>query len=282
MLYCSDLDGKNTEGLGSVLQLYLHLYAYGKIKNKEILLPKFQNLNHYQHEKISKEEFHLIINDFFSFQYDLKRTDKIKFIEPKYLLRYFGEIYLNKKKYYISELSKKINYKSIKYFKSDNTISVHIRNQNKLDTDFNLNREYFNKEKHNFYINLIENLINRFPEYEIHIFSQGDIKEFKFLDNFSINFHLNKPLIETFYHLITAKILVASNSSLSWTAHLFGLNERVYSRSNFFHSWYPGTILISKLGIPRSKFYSHTLIQLNRIKTIIQFFKMQLKSYLLN
>lgn len=265
MLYCSDLDGKNTEGLGSVLQLYLHLYAYGKINNKEILLPKFQNLNHYQHENISKDEFHLIINDFFSFQSDLKRTDEIKFIEPEYLLRYFGEINLKKKKNYISELSRKINYKSIKYFNSNKTISVHIRNQNKLDTDFNLNREYLNNEKHKFYIKLIENLINQFPEYEIHIFSQGHIEEFKFLNNFSINFHLNTPLIETFYHLITSKILVTSNSSLSWTAHLFGLNQKVYSRSNFFHSWYPSTILISKNGKPKGKLFSYLEIQLRRL-----------------
>ena len=272
MIYSTDLDGKNTEGLGSVLQLYLHLYAYGKIFKKEIELPDFKNLTHYQHENITKSAFHNIVNSFLPFNTENKESFNNIFVEPNHLLRFFGELFLNKKKVYIKELSKKIKYSSDLYFKTNKTISIHIRNINKIDTDFNKNREYLSTEKRLFYNNLLNYLVDKYKDYEIHVFSQGDEKEFTFLVDFPITFHLNTPLMETFYHLTISNILVTSNSSLSWTAHLFGNNKRVYARANFFHSWYLGTILISKSGRPKNKLTSFVLIQYYRFKAIFKYF----------
>ena len=280
MVYKTDLDGANTEGFGAILQRVIHLYVFGKIFNKSIEITKFKNLAHYQHENKSKVLFHSEINSFLSFETEKAESINNVFVEPDYLLRFIGELYLNKKKSYINELTKKINYSSDLYFKTDKTISIHIRNKNKLDTDFNINRELLSAQKHLFYKNLLNYLIYNYKNHEIHVFSQGNEKEFTFLVDFPIKLHLNTPLIETFYHLMTSKILVTSNSSLSWTAHLFGLNEKVYARHTFFHSWYLGTILLSKRGNPLNRTLSHVLIQLNRIKLFFLFFKVKLKRLL--
>ena len=116
-------------------------------------------------------------------------------------------------------------------------------------------------------------LLDHYEEHsQITFFVPNDEKEFTFLVDFPITFHLNTPLMETFYHLTISNILVTSNSSLSWTAHLFGNNKRVYARANFFHSWYLGTILISKSGRPKNKLTSFVLIQYYRIKAIFKYF----------
>lgn len=277
-MYKTDLDGSDSEGLGSILQRVIHLYAYGKIYNRNVKITEFKNLQHYQHENKTKEVFHSEINSFLPFKTLNQKANKSVQISVHYLLLYFGEVFLNKKRKYISELRNKINYDSKQLFESKNkTIAIHIRNLNKLDTDFGVKREVLSKKRHFFYQNLLNNLIKNHVNHEIHVFSQGDIKEFQFLDSFPIQFHLNKPLIETFYHLMISDILVTSNSSLSWTAHLFGANKMVYSRLTFFHSWYPGTILISKSGNPRGKLYSYFLIQAKRVKIIFQYLKYSTK-----
>ena len=281
MVYKTDLDGANSEGLGSILQRVIHLYAFGKIFDRNVEIPEFKNLQHYQHEKKTKKLFHSEINSFLPFKTQSQKEIKSVHISVHFLLLFFGEVFLTKKKKYISELKSKINYGSKHLFNSNNkTIAIHIRNLNKLDTDFGVKREVLSKERHCFYVNLLNSLIKNHVNHEIHVFSQGDIKEFQFLDSFPIQFHLNTPLIETFYHLMTSDVLVTSNSSLSWTAHLFGANKKVYSRLTFFHSWYPRTILISKKGVPMGRMLSYFLIQINRIKTILQYCKYYLKAIL--
>ena len=272
MVYYTDLDGRNTEGLGAVLQLYLHLFAYSMIYKKPIELLDFKNLSHYQHEKKTKKEFHQNLNSFLPFNNGQLRNENSSFIDPKFLLLFFGEIFIRSKRKHIRALAKKVNYSSDVYFNSYKTISIHIRNLNKLDTDLIEGREYLGKKKHIYYINLLNYLIKKHQGYEIHIFSQGNIKDFKFLSDFKINLHLNTPLIETFYHLMNSNILVAANSSLSWTAHLMGKHYKVYARPTFFHSWYLGTTLLSERGKPINKFTSYLMIQSKRFKTIIRYY----------
>ena len=278
MVYKTDLNGANTEGLGSILQRVIHLYAYGKIFDRNVEIPEFKNLQHYQHEKKTKNLFHSEINSFLNFKTQNQKGNKSFHISVHFLLLFFGEVFLNKKKKYISELKSKINYSSKHlYFSENKTIAIHIRNLNKLDTDFGIKREVLGKERYSFYINLLNYFIKSHNDYEIHVFSQGELKEFQFLDSFPIQFHLNTPLIETFYHLMISDILVTSNSSLSWTAHLFGANKKVYSRLTFFHSWYPSTILISKKGVPMGRILSFFLIQAKRITLILRYFKLKIK-----
>ena len=75
-------------------------------------------------------------------------------------------------------------------------------------------------------------------------FPRGMKKDFQFLvDTHDATLHINDNILTTIYHLTFSNILVTANSSLSWSAHLYGQNNVVYARPTFSHSWYPNTNL---------------------------------------
>jgi hypothetical protein len=146
-----------------------------------------------------------------------------------------------------------IQYKGEKYFDlSNKTIAVHIRSINPQDNCYNPNRELYSESKRDYFLCLLQNIKDNHDHNEkldIHIFSQGNPKYFDcFEEIHDAKLHINDNLVNTFYHLITANILLTSNSSMSWAAHLYGQNKLVYSRDNFFHSWYPSTKLVDYYG----------------------------------
>jgi hypothetical protein len=242
-------DGNYTEGIGSILQSQLHLYAYCRINGYYPNLIKLSNISHFQYTNKDSKQYDESFNNFFSF---FKTSDiDGDYIDPNWLIRDWGEKNNDKKKQYINELSDKIIYTDKNYFNKDKkTVSVHIRSINQEDVCNNPNREYYSDLKQKYFVNLINN-INYIhgDNLDIHIFSQGEENSFKiFKEKFNCNLHINDNIINTLYHLINSDILVTSNSSLSWCAHLFGVNEFVYSRDNFFHSWYQSTIKVNING----------------------------------
>ena len=61
-----------------------------------------------------------------------------------------------------------------------------------------------------------------------HIYSQGNILNFKEFANHDVYFHLNENLFDTFIGMVSADILVTSASSLSYIAALISDNEIYY------------------------------------------------------
>lgn len=235
-------DGNNQEGLGSILQSQMHLYAYCKMNNKKFFFPGFKNISHHQYLEETEEEFMKKINDFFSFPSESSFGEK--YIEPQFLLKQWGETRNEEKKQFIKELYNYINYKEDTLFQKNKiSVAVHIRNLNPEDVCYNINREYFSDQKEKYFLNLITNIKKiHGDDLDIHVFSQGDEKDFlNFKEIHNCTLHINDEMIKTFYHLLTSNIFITSNSSFSWCAHLFGMNEHVYSRNNFFHSWYNTT-----------------------------------------
>ena len=55
--YYTRYDGNDEEGLGSILQSQLHLYAYCRVNNKKMFFPGLQNISHYQYVGEEKEIF---------------------------------------------------------------------------------------------------------------------------------------------------------------------------------------------------------------------------------
>jgi len=272
--YKTSLDGKNIEGIGAILQTALHFIAFGYKKN--IIVEKFKNIDHFQHENVSQEQYVKNLNNFFNLsnEYHEEESDKIININRYYLLSYWGEIYLRKKKYLISKESKKIKYEGSTYLNKNN-ICVHIRVINSRDTDFSSSREYFTKEKIKYYSNLFSNLNKKYPNYKFLIFTQGNYNDFNFLNELDLDFEImnDKTICETLYHFIFSEILVTSNSSLSWAAHLYNQNKCVYARSSFHHSWYYNTRLISKNGNLKSRYFSNIIIFLKNKFLIMKYFK---------
>jgi hypothetical protein len=242
-------DGNHNEGIGSILQSQLHLYAYCKMNGFEPNLVKLSNISHFQYIDKESKEYDEDFNNFFAFLNSDKPDGD--YVDPNWLIRDWGEQFNEEKKIYINELSNKIFYNGQNYFdKSKKTLSVHIRNINPEDVCFDSNREYYSESKRKYFINLIKNINNIYSnDLDIHIFSQGNEEDFRiFKENFNCNLHINDNVITTLHHLINSNILVTSNSSFSWCSHLLGINQIVYSRENFFHSWYPNTIKVNNNG----------------------------------
>jgi hypothetical protein len=242
-------DGSNSEGVGSILQGILHLYAFCKINNLEFVCNKLKNISHFQYTDFDSNQYSEKLNNFFNLHTENSEFDE--FVDPSWLILNWGEQFNQEKKKHIKDLFNKINYQGKNLFDNNKkSLSVHIRNINEQDVCFDQRRELFSEKKKNYYINILENILkNEEQEFDIHIFSQGNYEEFKlFEERFNAKINLNSDIIETLYHLITCNYLVTSNSSFSWISHLYGQNEKVFSRDNFFHSWYSETILVDYTG----------------------------------
>lgn len=242
-------DGGNYAGIGSIVQIQQHAYAYAKMNNLDFHFPGFKHLSHYQYQDISQDEFCSRITNFYNIPSDT--NDVGQQLDESYLIKRWGEQFLNEKKTYINELSKHIKYDGPIYFdKSKINVAIHIRNENSCDLANDLSvpyREMYQKggTKDSYFLSIIKNLVNNLTgKINLLIFSQGNLNDFShFLKYDNVNLYINHDIIETIYHLIFSNILVTSNSSLSWSSHLFGCNNLVISRYNHAHNWYSDTIL---------------------------------------
>jgi hypothetical protein len=87
------------------------------------------------------------------------------------------------------------------------------------------------------YITLIQALKIHFPTKKIHIFSEGNLEDFKEFGLSEENFKLNLDVIETFHSLVCAKILVIANSSFSYSSAILNDNI-VYYMDDFLRFWH--------------------------------------------
>lgn len=106
-------------------------------------------------------------------------------------------------------------------------IAIHIR---RGDVDEKLWNRY---TENKIYINIINSLKTKYPNYNITIFSEGKLDDFKDFNLEDNNFKLNLEIKETFHSLVNAKILVTSKSSFSYSAAL--LNENTVYYMDFWH-----------------------------------------------
>ena len=112
-------------------------------------------------------------------------------------------------------------------------IAVHIRRENIHDKGRAGERI---TTPNKYYLNVMNNIRNKYndkKELLFHIYSQGDINNFKILDNNDVIFHLNEDIGKTFTGLVSADILVISPSSFSYTAALISDGEIYYKK--FLH-----------------------------------------------
>ena len=249
MQVTSTYDGQNSAGLGSLLQIQQHLYAFCKLNNYDFAFPGFCNLSHYQYTDQTQEEFCERINKFVGVS-PLDSNKEQGTVDEGFLLKMWGEINNADKQPHIKEFFKYVTYDDKMYFtEGKESIALHIRALNSQDNCHNPNREYYSKGslKEKYFDSLLEKVIT--DNSEVHIFSQGEEEEFSLLtEKYNATLHLNDDIVRTLYHLTVADLLLTSNSSLSWCAHLYGQNKKVFAKNNFFHSWYPDTIIVDDEG----------------------------------
>jgi len=127
-------DGNNQAGIGSLLQLQQHLYAYCKIENIGMFFPGFTRLNHYQPFNISQEKFCENLNNFFNFNSVNSSDENISFVAEDFLIKRWGEINNKIKKTYIEQLANNIRYDGKIDFDSNRiNVVIHIRVDNPQD-----------------------------------------------------------------------------------------------------------------------------------------------------
>ena len=112
-------------------------------------------------------------------------------------------------------------------------VNLHVRRGDVEELGLNSNRYTSLSVIKNVLTNLCLILDTNRIKYEIQLFSQGEISDFKLLNQFPINYQLNKSEIFTFNQLINSEILITAKSSFSYTAAL--LTSGLVFYEEFWH-----------------------------------------------
>lgn len=266
LLFTTNADGGNTEGIGAMAQCQIICYTLSKLYNVGFYFEGFKNLTHYQYFETTKEQWDNDITDFFNFpvseKLDLPIVDfssidgdinsiinenLILNIKSNYLLQFMDQYIDNSD---VQSILKsigcgiKFNKDSIYFDTKKTNVAIHIRRYTQTDCDLNPRREYFDETKKNYYISKIRELDN--DNVEFHIYSQGKESDFEFLKEvgYNVKLHIEEHPLTSLYHMINADKLFTANSSLSYIAHLLGNNKTCFVRDTFFHKWKSNSIRI--------------------------------------
>jgi hypothetical protein len=275
--FTTNSDGKHTEGIGAMVQYQIICYVLSRLYNVGFYFTGFKNLTHYQYFNITQEKWCNDITNFFDFPISnkinyhiinfhnlsegleefIKNNDNVIInFEIDHLMSFIDSFIDNENiQSILKELSSNILLKNnnLNYFEKEKlNISIHVRKYTQTDCDLNLRREYFDSNKQNFYINIIQNIESLLPNInkQYHIYSQGDIESFNFLHqlNVDIKLHIEEYPLISLYHMISSDIFITANSSFSYIAHLLGNYKMGLVRDTFFHKWNDNSILLDVNG----------------------------------
>lgn len=198
---------RNGEGFGSIYQSIMSGIAYCEYYNKIFIYTPVTFIGH----NVSNVDFEKItgLNELLNCN-----SREIKKYE------YIREVHFSKTPdiYYTEKVRNKLRnlyYKNTKIKNCKYDIAVHIRRGDVVSQ----------KQNHRYismidYKNIILDLKKKYPEYSICVYSEGNIKDFKELNDLNINYVLDGDPLYTFQNLVAAKILVTAKSSFSYSAAL--------------------------------------------------------------
>jgi len=227
MIYYTIKD--KTDGFGAQYHAILSGIAFSKYNNYIYLHTPFIIIAHnLDANKLNKfigiNNDYLIKNNLLPSKYD-------KIINKKFSKEvHFSN---NPSLYYTEETLKIIRdfyYNTEKKIINNIDIAIHIRRGD-------VNKKNIRFTNNNIYFKLINQLIKKYPHYKITIFSQGKYQDFSDLGLNETNFKLNIDIMETFHSLVSAKILVISKSSFSYSAALLNTNI-IYYLEDFINWWH--------------------------------------------
>ena len=265
------------EGIGAVYTQNLSFYSICKYYNIE-LIHHIHQIGH-NYNNIDKDEWDKQWDDFFNFKslcrtIDTINLDNYKLYEKKILHK--EDVEQNKDNECIffskgssineSERSKflalikddinkaydEVNYnRPLIYNKNKKNIAIHIRvwndcdsvSEKYIDFQYSINSQRY-KYDENKYISIINKIINKYPDYDIHIFTQESfkIKYPNIYANSKFNMNINMNAFDTLHHMIKADVLVLGVlSAFSILAAYYNKNTIIYTNDNkeqkFIDSW---------------------------------------------
>ena len=252
------------EGVGATYQRIIAFLAIAKKHNLKYIhiLPKIgHNYNNEQewHEKwdnmfnimkLTNNNYNIDLskfeNNFFT---DITKEDieKLSITIDNNIYNYFNpyEIFDKNPHYYLSDIQDELinaydennNHRKLIYDKNKINIAIHMRVYNDYDNKENYEncknntsiRHYMTSEK---YIKLINYLKDKYPNSDIHIFSQEkyfDLCYKKIRDVDNVIFHFDDlDTFETFHHLCKADVLCMGTSSFSILSAIYNKNTVIY------------------------------------------------------
>lgn len=207
------------DGFGAQYQAIMSGIAYCMYKNYNYIHTPIEFLGH--NEDVKK------LNKFMGIP-----PNRNKNININIKKRYEQNVHYsqNPDQYYTPKVINKIRkyyYSTEKPELEDIDIAIHIR---RGDVNKKMSERFTTNEK---YKEIIEKMKNKYPNYSITIFSEGDEKDFKELLDSNVKLRLNTDIEETFHSLVEAKILVMAKSSFSYCAGILNKNTVYYI--NFWH-----------------------------------------------
>jgi len=268
-------DGGNTEGIGAMMQYQIQCYLLSIMLDVNYYFDGLKNLTHYQYYDITQKEWQTQWEQFFNFPHvipDVYHTIRIddynnliKFIdnnqtEDNYFIILSGSLLMSYTNSHIDKLilnmpklKSRIQYRTeYKYKKNCINVALHIRRYTRTDCDPAPCRELYSPDnnKGEYYETLIKQLDQLIPDraIEYHIYSQGNMAEFqrfselKLINPYAtIVFHLDEFAILSMSLLMTADILIMSNSSFSYLAHFYS-DGILLQRASFYQKMKTGAI----------------------------------------
>lgn len=230
---------KVNDGFGAQFQKIIQTYIYCKINNLNYAYNKLDYVEHnYNNDNefnnkleelmnlkdniinvstnmdCSYLDFNSIVRIYFENKIDLCcESEHMKFIKDCF--------WQNKSKNYFN--NNKIN------------VAIHIRRENSHDKGQAGERA---TTPNSYYLNIMNSIREKYKnsnkELLFHIYSQGNIENFRDLDSIDVKLYINFDIIESFIGMVSAEILVTSPSSLSYVAALISDGEIYYKP--FWHN----------------------------------------------
>jgi len=262
-----------TNAIGAALQWQLWAFCLSRLYNKNYYFNGFKRIEHFEFENMESKDFDFSFDKFFNLKkhsvastnkilkiYDNPETgiqEKSVYKNRRMIQRTFDRniIKIYKKNIFL-ELKQEI--KKSKFIVSNAiNVSIHLRVLNSLDLEFEdidsfklFNRDPNSVRRVN---RLIQQIEQKYSSKKIifHIVIQNPDKKLKEIKvSNSINFlkvHSDLNVYESLRLLISSDILVCSNSSFSYVAHIISGSESYFS-SDFRYKIYPNSRYYDNFG----------------------------------
>jgi len=225
-----------TDGFGSQYQKIIESYISCKCANKNFAYTSIHNIEHnYNNDSGYASKLENLMNIKNNI-ININENMEIRYINySNDIHRYFSDN--------IDRLCESEHMKFIKdcfwankerdFFKNGKiNVAVQIRRENYMDRGQAGERA---STPNIYYLNIMNQIRkNKGDNLLFHIYSQGDILQFKELENNDVVFHLNEDIVETFIGMVAADKLVISPSSFSYVAALISDGEIYYKP--FWHN----------------------------------------------
>lgn len=224
-----------TDGFGAQYQKIILTYIFCKLHNLNFLYTPFTSIEHnYNNDDNYKEKIEAFINLKNNIANINNNANSINF--HSIVLKYCESNIDTVCKSEHLEFIKKCfwEHKDRNVFNNTNiNIAVHIRRENIHDKGLAGTRV---TTPNIYYLNIMNSIREKYKNnnLQFHIYSQGNIENFKMLKENDVKFHLDEDIRTTFLELVAANILVTSPSSFSYCAALLSDGEIYYKR--FWHN----------------------------------------------